>query len=174
MNQTYLEIQGKSMGPKQREFLKRLAQMAQSRFEYPIMVNIGVLLGCSLACLRAGSPGGVIVGVDINLKRRRPAAKHHAYLKAVLIECDSHQFAGMFRGPAHLVLVDGGHSYKVALGDLRLWSEKVPVGGIMAIHDLHMGQVQQAFTEWYNPKVWKKVKGNPVEGFRAYERIEDD
>lgn len=170
----YREIQGKSLGPRQREFLKHLAEMVQARFEYPIMVNIGVLMGCSLACLRAGSPDSVIVGVDIDLKRRHPAAEHHAYLKAVLIECDSHQFARMFRSPVHLVLVDGGHSYKVALGDLRLWSEKVPPGGIVAVHDLHMGQVQKAFKKWHDPEIWREIEGSPVEGFKAYERTADD
>lgn len=170
MSKVYLEIQGKSMVTEQREFLKRLAEIVQARFEYPIMVNIGVLLGCSLACLRAGALDGVIVGVDINLKRRFPGLEYRAYLKTIFIECDSHEFARMFCSPVHLVFVDGSHSYEAASGDLKLWSAKIPVGGIIAIHDLHMGQVQRAFNEWYDPELWEEVEGKPCEGFRAYGR----
>ncbi len=144
--------------------------MAQSRFEYPIIINIGVLLGCSLACLRAGSPDGVVIGVDIDFEHRFPRIEYHAYLKAIFVECDSHYFARMFHNPAHLVFVDGGHSFRAALGDLRLWSEKVPAGGIVAVHDLHMKQVQRAFTAWYDPEVWREIEGSPCEKLGAYER----
>ena len=38
--------------------------------------------------------------------------------------------------PLSLVFVDGGHSHETALQDCVAWSEKVTIGGFIAIHDI--------------------------------------
>ena len=38
--------------------------------------------------------------------------------------------------PLALVFIDGGHSREAALGDYRVWSPRVQVGGYLAIHDI--------------------------------------
>ena len=161
---------GKSFGMPQRYFLRDLAATIEDRFSHPVIVNIGVLLGCSMAWLRAGSSEATLIGIDIDLKRRSPGPALLKYLGATLIEMDSQEACKNFEGTPHLVFVDGGHSYGVAKADFQCWSERLPIGGIIALHDLHMGQVQKAFGEWYNPDMWREVEGSPCPGFRAFER----
>ena len=162
---------GKSFSMAQRYFLRDLAATIEDRFSHPVIVNIGVLLGCSMAWLRAGSSEATLIGIDIDLHRRSPKTALLKYLRTTLIEIDSQKACRDFKGPLHLVFVDGGHSYLVAKGDMECWSSKLSIGGIIAIHDLHFGQVMKAFSEWYNPDVWQEVEGSPCPGFRAFERV---
>jgi len=163
---------GKSFSMPQRYFLRDLAMTIESRFSHPTIVNIGVLLGCSMAWLRAGSPESTLIGIDIDLRRRCPGPALLKYLRATLLEMDSREACRSFEGVPHLVFVDGDHSYRAAGADMECWSSRLPVGGIIALHDLHMGQVMKAFGEWYNSEVWQEVGGSPCPGFRAFERIE--
>lgn len=162
---------GKSFSMKQCEFLQRLAMIAEERFAHPVIVNIGVLLGCSMAWLRTGSPSCILVGIDIDLQRRHPGLSLLSYLKAILLEMDSQQASENFWSTPHLVFVDGGHSRAIAGVDMEAWSDKLPVGGIIAIHDLHMGQVKAAFDEWHDPNTWSEIDKPPCPGFRAFERV---
>ena len=167
---------GKSFSMPQRYFLRDLAAIIEDRFSHPVIVNIGVLLGCSMAWLRAGSSEAILIGIDMDLHRRSPRTALLKYLRATLIEIDSQKACKDFEGPLHpvgtphLVFVDGGHSYLVAKADFECWSSRLPIGGVIAIHDLHMGQVMKAFSEWYNSDVWQEVEGSPCPGIRAFER----
>lgn len=162
---------GQSLNTPQRRFLVRLASMVTSTFPRPILVNIGVQLGASMACLRTGSPQGVLIGIDIDYEYRRPPRELDDFIQAVYLEMSSHVACAAFHSTPHLVFVDGGHSYNTASDDLTCWGGKLPPGGILAIHDLHLAQVYAAFMDWYNPSLWLEIKSNPCPGFRAFERL---
>ncbi len=54
----------------------------------------------------------------------------------VALVADSRVAAHLLRGPFGLVLIDGGHALKTALGDWRAWAVAVAPGGMLAIHDV--------------------------------------
>jgi hypothetical protein len=49
---------------------------------------------------------------------------------------DSPTVASRWGGPLDLCFIDGGHGEAPAWADLRGWSPKVAVGGLLAIHDV--------------------------------------
>ena len=61
-------------------------------------------------------------------------------------------------GPPELVLVDSSHAYAHTLVELDLWTERLPVGGIVLLHDASefatafdptaQGGVRRAIAEW--------------------------
>lgn len=167
----YLEVSGKSMDEGQRDFLKSLAECVEGKFEAPIIVNVGVLLGCSMVCFRAGSSGARLIGVDRNLKSRYPGKRAREFLRAEFIEEDSHEVGEAFEGPVHLLFVDGGHAYGTVKRDIESWVPKIVEGGIVCFHDCHMGPVLKAVDEWRNSwKVpWLEIPG-PCPGVKSFER----
>lgn len=48
---------------------------------------------------------------------------------------------------ADFVFIDASHKYEQTKADIRLWFRKVRVGGILAGHDYHMDEVNQAVKE---------------------------
>lgn len=161
-------VQGKSISLHQREFLVRLAEETCITFPKPVIVNIGVHVGCSLYCLHAGCPHAKLIGVDINEKWLTPSKKEIARL----ILGDSNLVHTKVRKPIHLLFIDGGHSYHTVKGDINGWVPELVVGGIVAFHDLHLAPVQRAFREWYDSESWEEIPDPPCKGFRAFRRIE--
>lgn len=162
---------GQSLNTPQREFLVRLAEEVSACFPRPIIVNIGVQLGASMASLRAGSHHATLIGIDIDYEYRCPPQDLDDFIQAVYLEVSSHVACAIFHSTPHLVFVDGGHSYKTAHDDMTCWGAKLPPGGIIAIHDLHLLQVDAAFLNWYDPSLWVEIGDNPCPGFRAFRRL---
>lgn len=54
----------------------------------------------------------------------------------VLIVGESTTVAQHWAVPVALVFIDGGHGHDVAWADYRSWSPKIPVGGLLVIHDV--------------------------------------
>lgn len=48
---------------------------------------------------------------------------------------------------ADFVFIDASHKYEQTKADIRLWFRKVRAGGILAGHDYHMDEVNQAVKE---------------------------
>lgn len=167
----YLDVPGKSIGPKQRKFIVSLAEMVHARFDDPVAVNIGVLLGCSMACIRTGLPNARIIGIDINFGRRMPGRKLMDWLRADFIQMDSRDAYKYIAFPIHFLFIDGGHTFDVAFSDMTNYGSKVVVGGVVAIHDMLLAGVGRAFSEWYDSMLWAEIIGSPVLGLRAFERV---
>ena len=122
----YMTFPGASMLDIERQCLHDLAAQAAVEFGPDcVIVNIGVALGCSCVCLRAGAPGAILTGVDID----PDAAKGDwAFIRA-----DSRRFA--LPAPIYLLFVDGAHDYEAVKSDIVGWTPAVVPGGIVAFHD---------------------------------------
>jgi hypothetical protein len=161
---------GETIGPRQRDFLTYLARLSCMAFPRPTFVNIGVQLGCSMHCLHDGCPQSDLIGVDIDDKWFTPTMKR---ISRRLIHGNSNAVHTRVDAPVHLLFIDGGHSASVVRGDIAGWVPKLPLGGIVAFHDLHMGPVHRAFSEWWRDaeKDWWEVPNSPLPGLRAFWRV---
>jgi hypothetical protein len=162
-------VEGEIFGMGQRAFLVSVAKAVSDAFSNLTIVNIGVRRGASLHCIRAGAPDATLIGIDI--QPCNPIGK--GGLDAVYIHGDSNAVHEQVEPPIHLVLVDGGHGYDTVKGDIEGWVPKIPVSGIVALHDMHMGGVIKAFDEWWGLEAnnWEEMPGSPGPGFRAFRRI---
>ena len=121
------ERPGNALPLAERKFLKQLASKVPSA---GVIVNIGVLLGASMYCLRAGNPTARLIGVDIN----RPPVVHSA-LKAKFIIDDSRICHVKVAGPIDLLFIDGDHHYAVVKADISNWTPKLAPRGVVIFHD---------------------------------------
>jgi hypothetical protein len=68
--------------------------------------------------------------------------------RAILIRSFSDQCLDQFEDQSlDFVFIDASHQYPDVLKDIKLWSEKVRIGGYITGHDIDMGGVKQAVTE---------------------------
>jgi predicted O-methyltransferase YrrM len=124
-----------------------------------------LLLGFTLRAMDA-RPG--LVTIDINSSAceftRRWLANAGLGDHVVVQEGDSADprmadaAAAVLGGPPELVLVDSSHAYSHTLAELDLWTSRVPVGGLVLLHDASEfatafdptaeGGVRRAITEW--------------------------
>ena len=156
---------GGVLRPAERSWLKDAATNAVKRFGQPTIVNIGVLWYASMYCLRAGAPKARIVGVDI---KKDPTATIHPELEAEFIWEDSRRCHINFKGPIHLLFIDGDHDYPVIAADIANWTPKVVPGGVVAFHDYapskkHLVKwklegVRRAIDEWAAKPGWKRIE----------------
>lgn len=110
----------------ERDHLYELAEQTAAQFGADcVIVNIGVALGCSCICLRAGAPQAQLTGVDID-----PDAARGDW---AFIRADSRRFA--LPGPIHLLFIDGAHDYEAVKSDIQRWAPAVVPGGLVAFHD---------------------------------------
>lgn len=132
--------------PPEREWLKVIAEEITEQFPAspvsPLFVHIGVMHGGSLHCSRAGSPEGLIVGVDLNLKTLRGDPQ------AILLQGDSMMLGQHFEAPIHFLFMDGAHDWPSILLDVEVWARLVVLGGIMAFHDADYHHVTTAIEKW--------------------------
>ena len=126
MSNDYLTALGAAMTIPERQYLRDLATQAAAEFGPACtVVNIGVALGCSCVCLRAGAPESNLVGIDID-----PEAERGDW---ALIRADSRRFT--LPPPIHLLFVDGAHDYAAVKSDIERWAPSVILGGFVAFHD---------------------------------------
>lgn len=132
--------------PPEREWLKEIAEQITKEVPAspiaPMFVHIGVMHGGSLHCSRAGSPEGMLVGVDLNLKTLRGDPQ------AILLEGSSIILGPHFHAPIHFLFMDGAHDWPSILLDIEVWAHLVEPGCIMAFHDSDYHHVTRAIEEW--------------------------
>lgn len=164
MTDFYLTCPGPSVTRAEREWLKGLAMGVECEFPSPTFVNIGVWCGCTMHCLRAGSPSATLYGIDIDYETRKPV--NTGLLKAEFIEADSGSYT--IEWP-HLVFIDGDHSYEGVKRDIDNWAPQLVKGGIMAFHDYNptptdlrrfkLEGVRRAVDEFVVSSGWAAIDG---------------
>jgi hypothetical protein len=176
MTNDYLKRPGAALPESEREFLKALAEGVDAAFDDPIFVNIGVFMGATMLCLRSGSEKARIIGIDI----KDPGEEtRHVLSDCEIIVGDSKEVK--VEAPVHLVFVDGSHKFDDVLADARIWSSRVPVGGVLAFHDVNnyhechilkhnIKDVGPAVDKWAaDASGWERV-GDEM-SMRAYRRV---
>lgn len=165
-------IPGAALGIQERRWLKDTAEKIATRFKNPVIVNIGNYKGASLHCLRAGSPGGVLIGIDNKPSR----VFFEKLLRAEIITADSTVCHSDFKRDIHFLFVDGDHSYEIIAQDIANWIPKVVPGGIIAFHDYTLPSprycVGQALDEWEKSQAsesWMNI--NAAGSIKAFERL---
>ena len=174
----YRSVPGAAITPAEREWLRETADLAEARFGMPTIVNVGVMWGCSLHCLRAGSALARLVGVDLDYEHNRLVGDPGAEL----IEGDSSRVGRDFDGPVHLLFIDGDHRHQGVKADIESWISKVAVGGIIAFHDYaprpehlvgrpDIEGVRRAVDEWFAGvgRGWEEVRS--ADSIRAFRRV---
>jgi len=131
----------------ERELLHQLAEQVCENYDQPVMVNLGVGWAGSMHCLRAGCERGILVGVDIDYDYKK--IKEKELLNAIFIKGDSTQLWKEFKvivtdeehqilyetDRVDLLFIDGDHCYETVIKDIKGWTTKVPIGGVVAFHD---------------------------------------
>lgn len=151
----YRLVPGAQVTLAERDFIKQQAAAAAGIFEEPVFVNIGIMWGCTLWCLRAGAPAARLYGVDIAPDKWK--IKDRDELRATIIEADSRTLG--FDQPIHLLLVDGDHHYETVKADIANWAGRVIPEGVMIFHDYNptphnlrqfpeLAGVRRAVDEW--------------------------
>lgn len=138
----YLSVPAQLFGA-EKHLLHDLAVETVQEFGSDItIVNIGVLHGGSLHCLRSGAPEAKLFGIDITLLPS--IVEGH---EAVLIQGNSNNplVQAMIPPPVHLLFVDGGHDEDTVGGDITGWTPKIPIGGLVAFHDYYERNIKSSF-----------------------------
>jgi len=166
---------GKAIIPSERRWLKDTAAQMQRDFEEPVIVNIGIFRGASMYCLRAGSPKALLYGIDIEYPQ---GARLHPSMDAIVVIANSATYHKQFRGQAHLLFIDGDHSYEGVRADIAGWAPKIASGGIISFHDFktepkvakkHVG-IRKAVLEWEKRTTkWERISAPG--SLRAYRRL---
>ncbi len=143
----YSEVPGAAIYPAEREWLRRTAAELTHAF-FPrrlTVVNIGVMWGASMHCLRAGASNARLIGVDININRdNNHTIWKPELLQAEFIEADSTTYT-KFTAPIHFLFIDGCHHEHTVAADIKTWSPHVVLNGIMAFHDYSPNATDFAF-----------------------------
>lgn len=147
----------------ERQWLKDAAAEIVRRYKSPTIVNIGVFEYASMYCLRAGAPEARLFGVDIEIQ----PVEIHPELQAEFIWGDSLICHANFKGPIHLLFIDGDHDYPVVKADIANWTPKIVPGGVVAFHDYaptkknliehELEGVRRAIDEWAAKAKWLRV-----------------
>lgn len=69
---------------------------------------------------------------------------------------DSKALARRWTEPVDCILVDGGHEYDEAVGDITGWLPHIRKGGYMAVHDYRKGDILPV-EDGPHPMVWEGV-----------------
>lgn len=132
MSNFYKEAPGWVITKQEREWLCKMAADTATRFPESVIVNIGVLHGATMHCLRAGSETVNLFGVDITYKH---GVHRREELNATFIQGNSSICHVDFQSDIQMLFIDGDHHYNAVKGDIRGWASKVVVGGIISFHD---------------------------------------
>lgn len=177
MSNRYLHVPGAQVTKNERRIIKRYSELISNKYKEPVMVNIGIMWGCTLWCLRDGAPNAIIAGVDITPEKWKITDEDE--LDVAVLEGDSRTMP--FGWPIHLLLIDGDHHYDVVHADIENWVPRVTVGGIVIFHDyapseLNMRQfpelegVKRAADEYFaTSEHWRQVDN--TDSIQIYERL---
>ena len=164
----YLTAPGLSLTQAERILTRDLAALTAARFGPDcLMVNIGVALGGTCVCLRAGAPQARIIGIDVD-----PESVPGDWL---FIHGDSRRVHEGIASPVHLLLVDGDHDYYGVRADILNWCPKLSPGGIVLFHDYgnaeiapHTAGVKRAVDELMNDEEWVVI--GEADSIKAFQR----
>jgi len=177
----HLAILGAALTYEERAHLAGLASYVQTEFGVDaLIVNIGVMWGASMHCLRTGAPDVNLIGIDIDYTDH-PIVQEEE-LNAEFILGDSTELCNTFGRVAHAVFVDGSHRYEDVLADAIGWGSKVVHGGLIIFHDYapadidlkrdpSLADVKRAVECWFldNSANWELYA--TVDSTVAYRRI---
>ena len=169
----YLIVPGAQVTLSERRFIRNIA--AQYNHTDTVIVNIGIMWGCTLWCLRDGAPYAKLYGVDITPDMWKITEREN--LHAEIIQGDSRTL--LFIKPIDVLLIDGDHHYDVISADIANWVGRVKPGGTLIFHDYeptesNMRQfpelegVKRSVNEWHaaNPQ-WSLIgTADSVIGFK--------
>lgn len=149
----FQEMEGAFMFHDDRRLIKEYTALAASHFDPCTVLHIGVEMGASVYCSRAGAPGAAIFGVDvIGEDRLGGTLEQQDELDLIMIRGDSREVWKSFVADIHFLFIDGDHTLPVVSADARNWIPKVLVGGIVGFHDALQVDwapfVTQAIDEW--------------------------
>lgn len=111
---------------KEREWLRDQAALLD---EGAIVVHIGVDLGTSLLCSRAGNAEAAIIGIDLNPGKFQ--GEQDAMM--ALVEADSRQYT--IEEAIDFLFIDGDHSEGTVATEIENYTPAILEGGIVAFHD---------------------------------------
>jgi len=136
------------ISPDERKFLRDVSARVEQEFEEPVIVNLGVLLGASCYCCRAGSPNAKLFGVDINgWERLEDTPEMREILNMTLLVGDTRKIYDQFDTPTHFMFVDACHNYNYVKPDIINWVlPNIVVGGYVAFHDAYYEKDQAFYT----------------------------
>lgn len=155
-NDYYKTALAAQLTSKERELIKSIA----SRFadcQDAVFVNIGVMWGGTLHCLRAGSANAHLYGIDIDFNTYK--VDNPGGLELVTWICGDSRTM-YFDKQIDVLLIDGDHHYETVKADIQNWVGLVKVGGYVIFHDYdpssinmkqfpHLVGVKNAVSEWY-------------------------
>lgn len=153
----------------ERAALVRYANYNRMVLNNSVIVNIGIEYGASLHCLRAGSPSGTIVGVDIDPSK----LEGNPNCEIIWGDSTDPETVGLVSEPIGLLFIDGGHSYENVLQDLIQWTPKVCNGAMLLLHDysdlpMH-ADVVRAVQRWEQSVQWEFVE--QIDTIRVYRHL---
>jgi cephalosporin hydroxylase len=181
----YLIAPGAQLTKAEREFLKNAAAVVDRVFDNPVIVNIGVMWGASMHCLRAGSSKAKLIGVDIDYEKYK--VKMSGMLNAKFVTGNSQEGKDVLLpdiNMIHLLFIDGAHEYDAVLSDIQGWHRWVAVGGYMIMHDYkptqhnldqfpHIAGVKKAMDEFMGryaqPGDWEELPS--PDSIKTYRRV---
>lgn len=180
MNDYYLQCPGAQVTQGERHFIKYCAEQFGS-VPNPTFVNIGVMWGCTVHCLRAGHPTAIIYALDIKYAWE---IKHKDEINVHWLTGDSRTY-DWTGGPIQLLLIDGDHHYATISKDILNWTRYVPINGMVLYHDYRptahnlrqfpeLADVQKAVGEWRQREIehnrkWKAI--DVVSSMVGYRRM---
>ncbi len=156
----YIQCPGAQVTQGERHFIKHCAEQYGPTSTF---VNIGVMWGCTVHCLRAGNPTATIYALDIKYSWK---IKYKDDIDVHWLTGDSRTYNWQ-NGPIDLLLIDGDHHYATVSKDIANWTPHVPVNGTVLFHDyrpsdhnLHqfpeLADVKKAVRGWKSDK-WAKI-----------------
>lgn len=167
MSDLYKSVPSAQVTAAEQKYIKSAAEMTCARFGtlQPIFVNIGVMWGNTMHCLRAGCEPAALYGVDCDFAMY--PVYYREELNATMLEGDSRVLWQDFKDDIHLLLIDGDHHYETVVADIAGWTPKVVQGGLVIFHDYapselnlqqfpHLKGVKQAVNEWAN-RDWQQL-----------------
>lgn len=171
------------ISPDERLLLRDTCSKAFDQFgEDTVLVNIGIYMGASCGCMRAGAPNAALFANDTNGWERIDASEKD--LNMTLIQGDSTKVWKEFSGPTHVMFVDGGHTYNIVKSDILHWIfPNLVVGGFVLFHDAYFEKeshfynahkgIEKVVEELMVPDPhWEEQEG--VDSIRWFKRIENE
>jgi trans-aconitate methyltransferase len=132
-----------------------------------IIVHIGVGLGTSVLCSRAGNPEAAIIGIDLD------PGKFAGYQDEMmaLVKADSATY--QMDGQINFLFIDGDHSEQAVTADIENYTPALVPGGVVAFHDYGWSHLRwcagvKAAVDKRDWTGWREIPA--PDSIKAYER----